>query len=206
MNRHRLRDINCMLLIVVVVLAALLVYQIFKPLDLPEMVEGATSEGIAAIPSLNVDKEEDWTRLNYDSIVDLNLFSSERKPPSERSQAVAQEDGEGSAAYEGYELIGTVVSDEERSFALIRKGGVRGETKSYRVRETVGGMEIQDILYDRVILSKNGKEIVLLLRPREEEKKASIPPPKKGIERRKSNRETAPSGQQSWTPKQRKDQ
>ncbi len=205
MNTHRLRDINFILLAVAIVLAILLVYQIFRPLDLPVMTEERSDEKITTFPSLNIEEKDGWIRSNYNSIVDLNLFSSDREPPSKRATPLTEDNGEGSVAYEGYELIGTVLSDEERSFALIRKGGIRGETESYRLRDDVGGMELQEILYDRVILTKNGREIVLLLQPREEEKKANVPPPKKTVERRKKTTESSQSRAQTWTTLERKD-
>ncbi len=206
MNRHRLRDINFILLAVAVILAILLVHQIINPPDLPVVAEEGPGEKIVTFPSLKVEEKDGWIQPDYTSIIDLNLFSSGREPPAKRATLSTEEDGEGSVAYEGYELIGTVLSDEERSFALIRKGGVRGETESYRLRDDVGGMELREILYDRVILTKNGREIVLLLQPREEEKRANIPPPKKTVERRKTTPESQQGRAKSWTALERTDQ
>ncbi len=205
MNAHRLHDINFILLCLTFGLAILLVYQIFRPLDFSVTDKNVSPERIAQFPNLESWKGDEWASQDYDNIVEMNLFSSERTPPSSRAKTVSREDGKGTVSYEGLELIGTVISDEERSFALIRKGGTRGEVKSYRLRDDIEGIELSEIFYDKVILSKNGKEIILLLEPRELERQTSIPPSQKSMERRKTKSAPQQGGKQSWTPKQRKD-
>jgi type II secretory pathway component PulC len=205
MNAHRLHDINFILLCLTFVLVILLVYQIFRPLDISVTDEKASPERITQFPNLESRQGDEWASQDYDNIVEMNLFSSQRTPPSSRAKTVSREDGEGTVSYEGLELIGTVISDEERSFALIRKGGIRGEVKSYQQRDDIEGIELSEIFYDRVILSKNGKEIVLLLEPRELERQTNIPPSQKSMERRQKKTAPQQGGQQSWTPQQRKD-
>jgi len=206
MNEHRLRDINGILLILATLLGILLLHQIFKPFDgsLPE--SNHPPADLAAFPTLEIKRGEDWEGLSYDSIVEMNLFSSERKPPTGQSPSVDQAEGESVVSYEGYELIGTVLSDQERSFALIRKGGARGETKPYRMRDPVDGMELREIRYDRIILSRNGREVTLFLEPREEERKAFVPPSSSKIERPPAAPGTPRGSQPQWTPQQRKGQ
>jgi type II secretory pathway component PulC len=205
---HRLRDVNFVLLVLTLALTILLAYQIFGPL---EQVSGGVTDNSSKdsdrFPGLQVARGEAFDDADIEGIVEMNLFSAERVPPSGRTKTVSSGEEEGSASYEGYELIGTVLAGGERSFAMIRKGGVRGEIKSYRLRDSVGGMELEEILYDRVLLSKNGKEVVLLLEPREEERKATQPPRARTTKRQPTPKsgQQAP-GQQTWTPQQRKDE
>lgn len=211
MNIHRLRDINLVLLGLTAILACLLLYQILKPMNSP--LKGDLSAGEASIeleefPTLLAKKKTQENGNNYNNIVERNLFSSDREPPTGRSRSVtdSDEDEEGTTSYEGFELVGTILSDEDRSLALIRKGGAQGEVKSYHLRDSVDGMEVQEIYYDRIILSKSGKEIVLLLEPRDKEKQTSFSPSVKSIERRRNKPDTKKSNPQSWNPQQRKDQ
>jgi len=204
MNVHRLRDINATLVVISALLAMSLFYQVFRTIDPPEERSGGPPEELTEFPTLGSGDSGELDDFSYDSIVEKNLFSSDRTPPEGRTKTVSRDDEEGTVSFEGFELVGTVLSDEDRSFALVRKGGMRGETKSYRLDDDVGGMELQEILYDRVILSKNGREIVLLLQPREAEKKANTPVNSKKIERRQPKPGVKGSGQQSWTSKQRK--
>jgi type II secretory pathway component PulC len=206
MNSHRLRDINAVLVVLAVAIAVLLAYQMFKPLDVPMTVAGDAQETVPAFPELKRGASGSLDSQGYDKIVELNLFSSEREPPSGRAPTVSEEDEKGTASYEGMELIGTVLSDEERSIALIRKGGLRGEIKAYHLRDDVGGLELREILYDKVVLSKGDKAVVLLLQPREEEKKAtSVPQIPPELERRAPSSRQQQGRQQSWNPRQRKD-
>lgn len=204
MNVHRLRDINAALVLISALLALSLLYQVFRTIDPPEEVSGGPPEELTEFPTLGSGDYGGLDDLSYDSIVEKNLFSSDRTPPEGRTKTVSRDDEGGNVSFEGFELIGTVLSDEDRSFALVRKGGVRGETESYRLSDDVDGMELQEILYDRVILSKNGREIVLLLQPREAEKKAKTPANSRKVKRRQPKPGLQGSGQQSWTSEQRK--
>ncbi len=211
MNVHKLRDINFLLLGLMLILACLLLYQILKPVDSPlteELTSSETQVKLEDFPALIVKEKTQGDGDNYSNIVDRNLFSSDREPPSSRSRSEpgGSGDEEGTTSFEGLELVGTVLSDEERSVALIRKGGVQGEVKPYRLRDDVEGMELREIYYDRIILSKSGKEIVLLLEPRDRERQTQFSPTIKNVERRRTAPGTQQGGQQSWTPQQRKDQ
>jgi type II secretory pathway component PulC len=173
-----------------------------------ELSSADSSVELGDFPSLLSKRKTQENGNEYKNIVDRNLFSSDREPPSGRSRSVSSndEDEEGTTSFEGFELVGTVLSDDDRSLALIRKGGAQGEVKAYHLRDSIDGMELQEIYYDKIILSKNGKEIVLLLEPRDKEKQSRFSPNIKSIERRKNKPGTQKSKQQSWTPKQRKDQ
>jgi len=211
MNIHRLRDINLILLGLTAILACLLLYQIFKPMNSPLIEELSSSESSVELedfPTLLVKGKIRENGNEYKNIVDRNLFSSDREPPSGRSRSVSSsdEDEEGTTSFEGFELVGTILSDDDRSLALIREGGAQGEVNSYHLRDSVDGMELQEIYYDKIILSKNGKEIVLLLEPRDKEKQSRFSPNVKNVERRKNKPGTQRSKQQSWNPQQRKDQ
>ncbi len=206
MNVHRLRDINAALVLFSAMLALSLLYQVFRTIDPPEEGNAGPPEELIEFPTLVSSDSGELDGLSYDSIVEKNLFSSDRTPPEGRTKTVSRDDEGGTVSFEGFELTGTVLSDEDRSFALVRKGGMRGETKSYRLGDDVGGMELREILYDRIILSKNGRDIILLLQPREAEKKANTPVNSKKIERRTPKPGVQSSGQQSWTSKKRKGQ
>jgi hypothetical protein len=206
MKAYRLRDIYIAMLGLTIIMALFLLYRIVVPPDYQEDNHAVEAEEPAPFPKMILAEVDSNIKQDIEDIVDKNLFSSERKPPSGRRRVVSSEGEDGTTSFEGFELIGTILSDEDRSVALIRKGGIHGETKAYHLRDDIEGMALQEILYDRVILFKNNKEIALLLKPREEEKKAVAPIPNQKIHQRNLKPGASKSNQQSWTQKKRKGQ
>ncbi len=108
--------------------------------------------------------------VEFEDIAEKNVFSSSRERPSVRYSPEGR--ARGSTTVSGdYVLLGVVVSGNETSTAVIRKGGQGSDAEAYKLGDDIDNMVVEEIFYDRVILRQGEKETILELKPREDEKK-----------------------------------
>lgn len=147
-----------------------------------EVSEARATLPMPPMPPEVAAEEIPGTPLEYDAMVERNLFAPDRRPPaapwSESSGEAGGAPGSpatpaGPPPWTSYRLHGTVLTGiPGRSFALIEADPSRPGPERYRVGERVGGYRLREILATRVVLSGGA---VLELKPAE-----PAPPPAAG--------------------------
>jgi hypothetical protein len=120
---------------------------------------------------------------DYRDVVEKNLFSVSRRRPATR-YTPAGTGGDSPSGPVDYTLLGVIVTGGDQGMAVIRRGGQGGEVKTYKSGDYIDNLVLDEVFYDRVVLSQGETERILELKPRVDEK-ASLPqpvktPPQKG--------------------------
>ena len=133
----------------------------------------AEMEKLEVPDNVDIENGRDRFLTDYTQIVEQNLFASSREEPSVRYSPEGRTNGSTTVSGD-YVLLGVVVTGDDQSLAIIRKGGKGVEEKAYKIGDDIDNMVVEEIFYDRVILRQGEKENILELKPREDEK-AKLP-------------------------------
>jgi hypothetical protein len=137
------------------ILAAILAWEfVAGPLFLPE----ATPKSIPAKDSFEISSKAPPGKppmSTFSEFVDRPLFTPSRRPPPPKTATPA----ETTAKSENFDLIGVIISSDER-MALLQTLGT-GEVLRAVEGQTVGGWEVQEIKPTQVVLKRgNATEVI----------------------------------------------